>query len=347
MVAASVVAGDAVSEKVVAENVVSANVASASVVVGQSDAGREEGATLAGKPRWLKVRAPTSAAFRAVQGVVRRHQLHTVCESAACPNMGACWHAGTATFMILGNLCTRRCAFCAVTTARPGPVDPAEPARVRAAAREMALVHVVITSVNRDDLADGGAGQFAACIEALHTLEPAPAVEVLTPDFRGKTEALEQVVAAGPAVFNHNVETVPRLYATVRPVSSYDYSLDVLRRAGDLAPGLAIKSGFMVGLGESDAEVERLLLDLRQAGVALLTIGQYLRPSLAHHPVIAYRTPEWFEQVRQQALRMGFAGVASHPLARSSHEAHQLFTGSAGPMASGSCAPDPPCPSFD
>ncbi|MBF0153052.1 MAG: lipoyl synthase [Magnetococcales bacterium] len=281
--------------------------------------------TLAGKPRWLKVRAPTSAGYRSVQEVVRRHRLHTVCEAAACPNIGECWHAGTATFMILGNLCTRRCAFCDVTTARPNPPDPEEPARLKTAAREMRLSHVVITSVNRDDLADGGAGQFAACIDLLHTLDPAPVVEVLTPDFRGKPGGLEQVIAAKPTIFNHNVETVPRLYATVRPVSSYDHSLAVLRRAGELAPGLAVKSGFMVGLGEHDAEVEQLLVDLRQAGVSLLTIGQYLRPSLQHHPVVTYRPPEWFAVVRQQALALGFRGVASHPLARSSHQARQLY----------------------
>ncbi|MBF0426690.1 MAG: lipoyl synthase [Magnetococcales bacterium] len=283
--------------------------------------------TLAGKPRWLKVQAPTSTAFRAVQGVVRRHRLHTVCEAASCPNIGECWHTGTATFMILGNRCTRRCAFCDVTTARPDPPDPDEPARLAVAAREMRLGHVVITSVNRDDLPDGGAGQFAACITALRTLDPAPAVEVLTPDFRDKPGALEQVIAARPTVFNHNVETVPRLYATVRPVSSYDHSLAVLRRAGELLPGLAVKSGFMVGLGENDDEVRQLLIDLRQAGVSLLTVGQYLRPSLAHHPVVTYRPPEWFADLRARALALGFAGVASHPLARSSHHARALFAG--------------------
>ncbi|MBF0175311.1 MAG: lipoyl synthase [Magnetococcales bacterium] len=295
------------------------------MAIGQRTGPSQGVGSLAGKPHWLKVRAPTSEGFRSVQEVVRRHRLHTVCESASCPNMGECWHAGTATFMILGNLCTRRCAFCAVTTARPGPLDPDEPVRLATAVREMRLAHVVITSVDRDDLPDGGAGQFAACIAQLHTLDIQPVVEVLTPDFRDKPGALEQVVAAGPTIFNHNIETVPRLYATVRPVSGYDYSLGVLRRAGDLAPGLAIKSGFMVGLGEQDDEVEALLVDLRQAGVTLLTVGQYLRPSLAHHPVLSYRPPEWFAQLRERALALGFTGVASHPLARSSHQARQLY----------------------
>ncbi len=285
---------------------------------------------LAGKPRWLKVPAPTSAEFRAVQSLVRRHRLHTVCESAACPNIGQCWREGSATFMILGDICTRRCAFCDVTTGRPGPVDPDEPERLAAAATAMGLRHVVITSVDRDDLPDGGAGQFAACLAALGRADPGLTVEVLTPDFRHKAGALETVVAAGPAVFNHNVETIPRLYATVRPVSSYRHSLDLLARAADLAPAMVVKSGLMVGLGETTGEVREVLADLRTAGVSLLTVGQYLRPSRNHHPVVGYLEPAWFEALRTEALAMGFAGVASHPLARSSHHARELFAGRGG-----------------
>ena len=281
---------------------------------------------LAGKPRWLKVKAPFSSTLLEVRETLRRNRLHTVCESASCPNLGQCWHEGTATFMILGDICTRACAFCDVTTGRPGPIDPQEPERLARAVAEMRLRHVVITSVDRDDLSDGGAGQFAACVAALRRLTPTPSVEVLTPDFRGKAEALAQVLDARPTVFNHNVETVPRLYQQVRPAADYRFSLALLSQAGaDKPPTTVTKSGIMLGLGESEPEVLAVLADLRTAGVALLTIGQYLRPSLKHHPVIRYWTPEAFEILKHRALSMGFKKVASHPLARSSFHAEALL----------------------
>lgn len=292
------------------------------------------------KPAWLKVDAPRSSAYLAVHGLLQRQGLNTVCASAVCPNRGQCWESGTAAFMILGGVCTRRCGFCAVPTGRPDPIDPDEPRRLAVAAKEMGLRHVVITSVDRDDLEDGGAGHFVACIEALRAGmgdgAESMTVEVLTPDFRGKAGALERVLAAGPTVFNHNMETVERLYPAIRPGADYLSSLDVLRRAGayqadqrvgDVAGGVKYrtKSGIMLGLGESREEVFRLLVDLRGVGVALLTIGQYLQPSRLHHPVTRYCAPEEFAEWKSEALRLGFIGVESHPLARSSFHARQLL----------------------
>ena len=287
------------------------------------------------KPVWLKVELGRSQGYLATRALLQKNRLNTVCESAACPNIGQCWQEGTATFMILGDICTRRCAFCALTTGRPDAVDPHEPQRLAQTALAMKLHHVVITSVDRDDLEDGGAGQFSACIQAIrhqYSAHHTPiTIEVLTPDFRGKTNALEKVFRAVPTVFNHNLETVPRLYPTVRPASSYPYSLALLRQATQfnhhqpITEKMHIKSGIMLGLGEDQAEIEQLLIDLREAGVTLLTMGQYLQPSRNHHPVKRFLSPEEFAELKKTALELGFQRVESHPLARSSFHAEQLI----------------------
>ncbi len=278
------------------------------------------------KPAWLKVSDARSAEYLAVDRLLRQQQLSTVCSSALCPNRGGCWRDGTAAFMILGNLCTRNCAFCAVPSGKPAPVDHEEPARLVAAIAQLALRHVVITSVDRDDLADGGTGHFVACVQAIRaaSLPHTPSIELLTPDFRGKEGALATLLACRPEVFNHNMETVARLYPQVRPAARYAYSLQVLAQAA--ASGLRCKSGIMLGLGESDDEVATLLQDLRSAGVTLLTIGQYLQPTRAQHPVVRYLPPEAFQTWRSHALSLGFQAVESHPLARSSFHARQLLT---------------------
>jgi lipoyl synthase len=276
-----------------------------------------------GKPRWLKVKAPASAEYLALRKVVQKHGLHTVCESASCPNVGQCWHEGAAAFMILGNICTRRCSFCDVPTGRPDPVDVQEASRLAQAVKSMGLSHVVITSVDRDDLPDGGAGHFVNCVQALRSLTTIPTIELLTPDFRDKKGALQQVFSARPAVFNHNVETVPRLYSQVRPAADYQYSMEVLRQGAEIGGGMVTKSGLMLGLGESLPEVILVLEDLRRVGVGYLTIGQYLRPSLKHHPVERYWPPEIFADLRKMGLDMGFVRVESHPLARSSFHAEK------------------------
>ncbi|MBF0446901.1 MAG: lipoyl synthase [Magnetococcales bacterium] len=297
-------------------------------MTGDEDSSKSEGdkqkkSPFAGKPRWLKVKAPTSPGYLEIRKVVKENGLHTVCESAACPNVGLCWHEGAAAFMILGNICTRRCAFCDVQTGRPGPVDDQEPIRLLQAVKTMKLSHVVITSVDRDDLVDGGAAHFVACVQALRGLDPAPTVELLTPDFRDKPGALQQVLSVRPEVFNHNVETVPRLYSSVRPAADYACSLEVLRQGAAVGPGVTAKSGLMLGLGEQLSEVLDVLADLRRVGVSYLTIGQYLRPSLAHHPVKRYWPPEVFAELKKQGLAMGFARVESHPLSRSSFHAEK------------------------
>ena len=276
-----------------------------------------------GKPRWLKVKAPTSAEYLDIRRIVRKHSLNTVCESASCPNVGQCWHEGAAAFMILGNICTRRCTFCDVATGRPDPVDLQEPERLASAVKVMGLNHVVITSVDRDDLRDGGASHFVNCIKALRSLKTKPTIEVLTPDFRDKIGALQQVLTIRPEVFNHNVETIPRLYSTVRPAANYQYSLEVLHQAAKEGGGIVPKSGLMLGLGENLSEVLQVLTDLRRVGVLYLTLGQYLRPSLDHRPVERYWSPEEFEDLRQKGLDMGFKRVESHPLARSSFHAEK------------------------
>jgi len=279
------------------------------------------------RPAWLKAPAPVGDNYMALKRLVRRLELHTVCESAACPNIGECWNHRTATFMILGNFCTRRCGFCAVQKGQPLPVDPDEPRRVAEACRHLGLRHAVITSVNRDDLKDGGAGHFAAVIRAIRERIPGCRVEVLVPDFQGSREAIKTVMDAAPDVLNHNIETVPRLYREVRFGARYERSLEMLAYAAELRPDIPTKSGLMVGLGESDEEVIAVLGDLRRHGVRIVTIGQYLRPTLKHLPVLRYVTPEQFAEYRRSALEMGFEHVESGPFVRSSYHAAEALDG--------------------
>jgi lipoic acid synthetase len=287
----------------------------------------ESEAAVLRKPPWIRVRLRSrpEGEYEQTRALVRRHELHTVCEEAACPNIGECWARRHATVMILGDVCTRACAFCNVKTGRPRGVDAGEPERLAAAARDLGLRHVVITSVDRDDLPDGGAGQFVRCVAALRAGSPGTTVEVLTPDFRHKQGAAEAVAAAHPDVFNHNVETVPRLYRRVRPGASYRHSLALLRRVKELSPGLFTKSGIMVGLGETRDEVLGVMDDLRAAGVDFLTIGQYLRPSPRHAVVERYWTPEEFAELACEARARGFLLVSSSPLTRSSYHADEDF----------------------
>ena len=276
------------------------------------------------RPAWLRVRLRMTPEFEAVARTVHDQNLHTVCLSAACPNLGECWARGTATFMIGGNRCTRRCGFCDVTTARPAPLDPMEPERVAKAVSALRLGFAVITAVARDDLPDGGAAHMAATIRALRRGSPGTGIEVLIPDYKGREEDLRTVLDAGPDVLNHNLETVERLQRRVRPAARYDRSLGLLQRAAELRPDIVTKSGLMLGLGERDAEVETALGDLRRAGVALLTIGQYLRPSPDHLPVERFVPPAEFESWQERALALGFRDVASGPLVRSSYHAEKL-----------------------
>jgi lipoic acid synthetase len=277
------------------------------------------------KPPWLRVRVSPSPVYDETRATVRRHRLHTVCEEAACPNVRECWAQRHATVMILGDVCTRTCSFCNVATGKPRAVDPGEPERLARAVAELGLEHVVITSVDRDDLPDGGAGQFAACIEALRADAPSTTVEVLTPDFLRKPGALETVVAARPDVYNHNVETVPRLYRTVRPAADYPHSVALLGRVKALDPTIFTKSGLMVGLGEGPDEVLGVMDDLRGADVDFLTIGQYLQPTLRHIAVDRYVTPEEFADFQRAADARGFLLVSSSPLTRSSYHAGDDF----------------------
>jgi lipoic acid synthetase len=283
------------------------------------------------KPPWLKKRLPTGPEYEKVKELVGRDRLHTVCQEAKCPNMWECFSQQTATFLIMGSRCTRDCRFCSVTQGPAAPPDPAEPERVAAAARQMGLSYVVITSVTRDDLPDGGAAFFAETIEAVHRRIPEAKVEVLIPDFQGQAEALQAVLKARPDVLNHNIETVPRLYATVRPQARYRRSLQLLSRVEKYAPGLPIKSGLMLGLGESSEEIRSTLKDLIDAGCRILTLGQYLQPSKAHLPVKRFVPPEEFEQWRQVAIEMGFSEVASGPFVRSSYHAKELYQ-AVGPL---------------
>ena len=283
------------------------------------------------KPRWLKKRLPTGPEYEKIKELVGRDRLHTVCQEAKCPNMWECFSQQTATFLIMGSRCTRDCRFCSVAQGPVAPPDPAEPERVAAAARQMGLGYVVITSVTRDDLVDGGAAFFAETIEAVHRRIPAAKVEVLVPDFQGRAEALQAVLDARPDVLNHNIETVPRLYATVRPQASYRRSLQLLSRVKEYAPGLPIKSGLMLGLGESSEEVRATLKDLIDAGCRILTLGQYLQPSKAHLPVERFVPPEEFEKWRQVAIEIGFSEVASGPFVRSSYHAKELYQ-AVGPL---------------
>jgi lipoyl synthase len=277
------------------------------------------------KPPWIRVRAPTSAGYHDTRRLMRAKRLHTVCEEAACPNIGECWTQGHATVMILGEVCTRACAFCNVRTGRPRPVDPDEPRHLAEALRELGLKHIVITSVDRDDLPDGGAFQFVRCIEAIRSTSLATTIEILTPDFLRKSGAIEAIVDAGPDVCNHNLETVPRLYRTVRPGARYYHSLRLLDRVKERDPSRFTKSGIMVGLGEEKREVYQVMDDLRSAGVDFLTIGQYLQPTPRHHPVERYVPPAEFEDYARMARAKGFLMVAASPLTRSSYHAGDDF----------------------
>ena len=277
------------------------------------------------KPPWIRVKAPTSAGYGETLRLMRAHGLVTVCEEAACPNIGECWSRGHVTVMILGDICTRACAFCNVKTGRPGAVDALEPENLALSVAAMGLKHVVVTSVDRDDLDDGGAAQFVRCIERIREASPGTTIEVLTPDFRNKEGALEAVIAARPDVFNHNLETVPRLYPTIRPGARYFHSLRLLDQAKKIDPAIFTKSGIMVGLGEERREVLQVMDDQRSADVDFLTIGQYLRPTPRHAPVDRYVTPDEFEEYRRLALARGFLMVASSPLTRSSYHADRDF----------------------
>lgn len=273
------------------------------------------------KPEWIKVRLPSSPVFFSTKALISDLRLHTVCESAQCPNRWECWSQGTATFMIAGERCTRACGFCAVSTAKPFVLDSDEPGRVAEAIRRMNLKHVVITAVARDDLADGGANHFAETIRATRAVDPEIVIEVLTPDFNGKEHALRLVLEARPDIFNHNLETVERLTPVVRSRAKYRLSLDVLRRSKALDPGAVTKSGLMLGLGETETELFQAMDDLRESDVQVLTLGQYLRPTPNHLPVVEYIRPEAFEFYKETAEQKGFEYVASGPLVRSSYHA--------------------------
>jgi lipoic acid synthetase len=275
------------------------------------------------KPAWLKVRAPGSPSYTRLKSLMRELNLHTVCEEAQCPNIGECWNHGTATFMILGDVCTRACAYCAVAHGRPGPVDAAEASRVANAIRTLDLSYVVITSVDRDDLADGGASVFADTIRETRARLADCRIEVLIPDFQGNEAALHAVLDARPDVLNHNTETVPRLYRMARSGGRYARTLELFDRSRRHAPDIPTKSGLMVGLGEERDELIATLEDLRRAGCGILTIGQYLRPSAAHAPMVRYYHPDEFADLKAAALAMGFVHVESGPLVRSSYHAHE------------------------
>ena len=277
------------------------------------------------KPAWIRVKAPVSREYQATRAVVKENNLHTVCEEAACPNIGECWAQRHATMMIMGSICTRACSFCNVATGKPGALDPFEPTNVATAVAKLGLKHVVITSVDRDDLADGGAEHFAQVIRAVRAAAPETTIEILTPDFLRKDGALEVVVAAKPDVFNHNLETVPRLYPEVRPGARYFHSLRLLDEVKRLDPSMFTKSGIMVGLGESKSEVLQVMDDLRSADVDFLTIGQYLQPTPKHHFVDRFVTPEEFKQYETMAYNKGFLMVSASPLTRSSYHAGDDF----------------------
>src|SRR3990170_2193493 len=277
------------------------------------------------KPDWIRVKAPMSKGYAETREIVKSHRLVTVCEEAGCPNIGECWEKKHATFMIMGEICTRACAFCNVATGIPTALDPDEPARIAHAVKQMGLSHVVITSVDRDDLADGGAQHFAEVIRAIRAATPLTTIEILTPDFLRKEGALEIVVAAKPDVFNHNLETVPSNYLTVRPGARYFHSIRLLQRVKELDPSIFTKSGIMVGLGEERNEILALMDDLRSANVDFLTIGQYLQPTRKHHEVVRFAAPEEFEALKTIAYAKGFLVVSATPLTRSSHHAGEDF----------------------
>ncbi len=280
------------------------------------------------KPSWIRVRAPGSPEFLRVKAVLRQHNLHTVCEEASCPNIGECFGGGTATFMIMGDICTRRCPFCDVAHGRPAPLDADEPEHLAQAIASLGLQYVVITSVDRDDLRDGGAAHFAACVRAVRRHTPATRIEILVPDFRGRMEiALGQLAEAPADVFNHNLETVPRLYRRVRPGADYARSLELLQRFAQVHPHVPTKSGLMLGLGEELHEVEQVLRDMRAHGCMMLTLGQYLQPTRHHLPVARYIAPEEFARLGDAARDLGFSSVASGPLVRSSYHADRQASG--------------------
>jgi lipoic acid synthetase len=277
------------------------------------------------KPEWIRVKAPVSREYHETRKLMRALKLNTVCEEAACPNIGECWAKKHATVMILGSVCTRACAFCNVATGKPDRLDPHEPEHVGEAVKALGLGHIVVTSVDRDDLADGGAGQFARTIRAIRAASPATSIEVLTPDFLRKEGAIEAVVAAKPDVYNHNLETVPRLYPGIRPGARYFASLRLLQKVKEIDPSLFTKSGLMVGLGESAAEIHQVMDDLRSADVDFLTIGQYLQPTPKHAPVARFWTPAEFAELAAMAHGKGFLTVAASPLTRSSYHAGDDF----------------------
>jgi lipoic acid synthetase len=280
------------------------------------------------KPPWLKVRFPGGPNYMRLKSLMREERLHTVCEEAHCPNIGECWEAGTATFMILGDTCTRACGFCAIKTGRPDAApDKLEPVRVANAVAQMGLAHAVVTSVNRDDQPDGGASIFAATIRWIRRLSPGTSIEVLIPDFMGNWDALATVMSARPEILNHNTESVPRLYRRVRPKARYERSLELLRRAKELDPGTITKTGLMVGLGETEHELLQVFEDLLANNVEVLTLGQYLRPSAQHLPLVRYYTPEEFASLREQAVALGFRHVEAGPLVRSSYHAERQVDG--------------------
>jgi lipoic acid synthetase len=280
------------------------------------------------KPAWIRARSPSDPAVSRLKGILRENRLHTVCEEASCPNLGECFAGGTATFMIMGDICTRRCPFCDVAHGRPDPLDSEEPENLARTIRAMGLSYVVVTSVDRDDLRDGGAAHFSACIEAIRAQNPGIRIEVLVPDFRGRMDrALDILVKSPPDVFNHNLETVPGLYKKVRPGSDYAWSLDLLKRFKALHPGVPTKSGLMLGIGEEISEVEQVMRDLRAHDCDMLTLGQYLQPSLHHLPLVRYLHPDEFERLGAFGYELGFTHVASGPMVRSSYHADQQARG--------------------
>jgi len=276
------------------------------------------------KPAWIRARSPSDPAVSRLKGILRENRLHTVCEEASCPNLGECFAGGTATFMIMGDICTRRCPFCDVAHGRPDPLDSEEPENLARTIQAMGLSYVVITSVDRDDLRDGGAAHFSACIEAIRARNPGIRIEVLVPDFRGRMDrALDILVNSPPDVFNHNLETVPGLYKKVRPGSDYAWSLDLLKRFKALHPEVPTKSGLMLGIGEEIGEVEQVMRDLRAHDCDMLTLGQYLQPSVHHLPLVRYLHPDEFERLGEFGYELGFTHVASGPMVRSSYHADQ------------------------
>lgn len=287
------------------------------------------------KPPWLRVTIPAGGSYRQIRELIEKGGLHTVCQEALCPNQGECFSRGTATFLILGDRCTRNCRFCAVEHGPSSLPDPEEPRRVAEAVESMGVSYVVVTSVTRDDLPDGGAGLFAETVREIRRRRPSVLVELLVPDFQGSLDALETVLTSRPDVLNHNLETVPRLYATVRPCARYERSLELLGRVRKLAPEIVTKSGLMLGLGETDEEVVETLRDLLEVRCDIVTLGQYLQPSKDHLPVERFVAPETFERWQERTLAMGFGGVASGPLVRSSYKARELFENVRARMARG------------